>query len=106
MPDAQSWDSDGDHRYAEDLDEIDYYNEISVGRLPFGDPETVLQAARAAVDFEQEQSPAYKRNILLAREMLDDEQIPIFAEDTGGFKGRKLIFDTYSGVVKIKKING
>ena len=43
-----------------------------------------------------------ERNILLVKEMLTDEGIPILAEDTSGPKGRNLRFDLYCGVVRIK----
>jgi len=66
LPDSQSWDSDEDGRYAEDEDQIDFYTEISVGRIPFSDSRTVNDICRNAVDFEQDHDPSYKRNILLA----------------------------------------
>ncbi|MEM6831829.1 MAG: chemotaxis protein CheD [Bacteroidota bacterium] len=44
------------------------------------------------------------RNIALARKVLAEEGIPIVAESVGGTKGRKLIFDTYTGLVHMKYI--
>jgi len=41
-----------------------------------------------------------KRNIELAREMLDDLKIPIVASSVGGKLGRKIIFNTETGEVK------
>ncbi len=43
-----------------------------------------------------------ERNILLARDMLRDARIPIVSADTGGKNGRKLLFNTRTGVVLIK----
>lgn len=42
------------------------------------------------------------RNILLAHDMLRDEGIPVVSEHTGGKVGRKLLFNTRSGVVLLK----
>jgi len=39
------------------------------------------------------------RNIILAREMLEQLRIPIVAESTGGKLGRKIIFNTNTGEV-------
>ena len=35
LPDNQSWDMDGDHRWGEDEDPIDFYAEVNVGRIPW-----------------------------------------------------------------------
>ncbi len=43
-----------------------------------------------------------ERNILLARDMLRDAGIPIVSADTGGKNGRKLLFNTRTGVVLVK----
>ncbi len=42
------------------------------------------------------------RNIILAQDILRDEQIPIISADTGGQNGRKLLFNTRTGVVLVK----
>jgi len=65
LPDDQSWDIDGDGRYAEDEDEIDFYNEICVGRIPWSDPVVVQHICEKSVLFEQDHDPAYKQNVLL-----------------------------------------
>jgi len=65
LPDDQSWDKDGDGRYAEEEDEIDFYNEICVGRIPWSDPAVVQHICEKSVLFEQDHDPAYKQNILL-----------------------------------------
>ncbi len=43
-----------------------------------------------------------RRNITLAEDMLHDEKIPIISSDTGGQHGRKLVFNTHTGVVLVK----
>ena len=47
-----------------------------------------------------------KRNIVLAREMLKAEHIPIISYSIGGFLGRKIIFNTANGVVLISYTRG
>lgn len=44
------------------------------------------------------------RNTDIAKKFLFDENIPIVAESTLGYIGRKIIFDTSSGVVRLKYI--
>ncbi|OGW39270.1 MAG: chemotaxis protein CheD [Nitrospirae bacterium GWD2_57_9] len=43
-----------------------------------------------------------QRNIVLAQDLLRDERIPIVSADTGGKHGRKLLFNTQTGVVLVK----
>jgi chemotaxis protein CheD len=43
-----------------------------------------------------------QRNIVLAQDLLRDERIPIMSSDTGGKHGRKLLFNTQTGVVLVK----
>jgi len=57
----------------------------------------VLQNASALLNISD-------RNITLAEEMLKEERIPILGSDVGGNLGRKVIFDTASGKVLVKKI--
>ena len=45
-----------------------------------------------------------ERNIQLAEDVLKNEGIPIVSADTGGTVGRKLIFDTGTGMVLVKKL--
>jgi len=45
-----------------------------------------------------------ERNIQLAEDMLRSENIPIISADTGGKVGRKLIFNTETGAVFLKKL--
>ena len=44
------------------------------------------------------------RNIEIAWDWLQRLQIPIFASDVGGLFGRKLKFDTLTGMAKVKKL--
>ena len=45
-----------------------------------------------------------QRNMLIAKKILEEEGIKVMAESTGGAKGRKLIFDTNTGVVQMRYI--
>lgn len=44
------------------------------------------------------------RNIITAEDLLREEGIPIISADVGGSNGRKLIFDTETGSVLVKKL--
>jgi hypothetical protein len=65
LPDNQSWDSNGNHRWGENSDNIDFYNEVIVGRIPWSTPATVLHICQKSIAYEQNDDPAYKKNILL-----------------------------------------
>jgi hypothetical protein len=65
LPDNQSWDANGNHRYGEDTDPIDFYAEVNVGRIPWSDAATVLSICQKSVAYEQTDDPAFKKNILL-----------------------------------------
>ncbi len=43
-----------------------------------------------------------QRNIVLAEDMLREARIPIVSADTGGKHGRKLVFNTRTGLVLVK----
>lgn len=45
-----------------------------------------------------------KRNIEIAHEVLNEEKIKIAAESTAGKNGRKIVFNTLTGVVKMRLI--
>ena len=45
------------------------------------------------------------QNILIAEEMLATERIPIISTDVGGNTGRRLHFNTKTGVVLLKRLN-
>lgn len=46
-----------------------------------------------------------ERNILVAKQLLSEHKIPIKAENVGGTKGRKIIFETSTGSVLMKFLN-
>jgi len=63
--DADSWDDDSDHLYGENGDQIDFYNEIIVGRIPWSNPSIVSDICEKSVLYEQNNDTSYKKNILL-----------------------------------------
>jgi hypothetical protein len=65
LPDNQSWDADGDHRWGENSDPIDFYSEVNVGRIPWSSPADVLHICEKSVAYEQNDAPSFKKNILL-----------------------------------------
>jgi hypothetical protein len=65
LPDSLSWDADGDHRWGENSDPIDFYSEVIVGRIPWSSPADVLHICEKSVAYEQNNDPAFKKNILL-----------------------------------------
>ena len=64
-PDNQSWDADQDHRWGENSDPIDFYSEVNVGRIPWSTPSDVLHICEKSVAYEENEDPAFKKNILL-----------------------------------------
>ncbi len=44
------------------------------------------------------------QNVLVARARLAEIKVPIVAEDVGGNRGRKLVFETETGVALVKKL--
>ncbi len=65
LPDDESWDADGDHRWGEDSDPIDFISEVNVGRIPWSTPSTVQHICEKSVAYENNPDPAFKKNILL-----------------------------------------
>ena len=65
LPDSQSWDADGDHQYGEDSDPIDFIAEVNVGRIPWSSSSIVSDICEKSVDYEQNNDPSFKKNILL-----------------------------------------
>ncbi|MGB7060979.1 MAG: C25 family cysteine peptidase [Candidatus Zixiibacteriota bacterium] len=65
LPDDQSWDADQDHRWGENSDPIDFYNEVNVGRIPWSNASTVQNICNKSVAYEQNNIPTFKKNILL-----------------------------------------
>ncbi len=45
-----------------------------------------------------------ERNIIIAKDMLAEERIPIISSDLGGSRGRRLLFNTGNGMVKMRYI--
>lgn len=45
-----------------------------------------------------------QRNIMVVNDTLEDEGIPIVGSDTGGNLGRKLLFFTETGIVRVRVI--
>jgi hypothetical protein len=64
-PDSQSWDANGNHKYGENSDPIDFHNEVNVGRIPWSDPDVVEDICQKSISFEQNNDPSFKKNILL-----------------------------------------
>ena len=50
-------------------------------------------------------SPTGEGNANIARKILDHLGIPVASSDTGGTKGRKIVFDTRSGHVAVVKVH-
>jgi len=65
LPDDESWDDDVDRLYGENSDPIDFYNEITVGRIPWSDPDTVEHICKKSIAYEENDDPSFKENILL-----------------------------------------
>ncbi|MFG0251833.1 MAG: C25 family cysteine peptidase, partial [Phycisphaerales bacterium JB038] len=65
LPDSQSWDANGNHRWGEDSDPVDFYVEVNVGRIPWSAASTVQSICDKSVAFEQSTDPSFKKNILL-----------------------------------------
>ncbi len=64
-PDNQSWDEDGDGRYGENNDDFDFYAEVNVGRIPWSDFGTIQSICEKSVDYEMNDDPSFKKNMLL-----------------------------------------
>ncbi len=76
-PDDHSWDIDVDHQYGEDTDPIDFYCEVNVGRIPWSTPSIVQGICDKSVAYEQNNDPAFKKNILLLGAFFwDDDPYP------------------------------
>jgi chemotaxis protein CheD len=72
-----------------------------------GAPRRLLQAklfggASVIRSFANGNGHLGERNIEVARRFLERERIPVVAEDVGGRRGRKLLFDTRTGMVSVK----
>jgi len=68
------WDVDNDNRWGEfEQDQLDFYPDVIVGRIPFDDGSTVAAIAQNTVAFEQD-TGAWKRNILLAHGIFNNTE--------------------------------
>ncbi|MFH1842560.1 MAG: C25 family cysteine peptidase, partial [bacterium] len=65
LPDSQSWDRNVDHFWGDNVDLIDFYAEVNVGRIPWSTPATVQSICEKSVAYENNTDPGFKRNILL-----------------------------------------
>jgi hypothetical protein len=66
LHDSLSWDADGDLLYGETGDDqVDFYTEVNVGRIPWSDFEIVERICNKSVDYEQNSDRSFKKNILL-----------------------------------------
>jgi hypothetical protein len=65
LPDSDSWDRDGDRRYGEDSDPIDFTAEVNVGRIPTSNASEIQDICMRSVAYEQNNDPSFKKNILL-----------------------------------------
>ena len=65
LPDSTSWDANGNHKYGENSDPIDFETEINVGRIPWSEPDTVQSICEKSVAYEQNTDQSFKKNILL-----------------------------------------
>jgi hypothetical protein len=65
LSDADSWDDDVDRQWGENTDNIDFYNEVNVGRIPWSDTATVRHICEKSVAYEQNSSASFKKNIML-----------------------------------------
>jgi hypothetical protein len=72
-PDNESWDSNLNQKYGDNTDDIDYYAEVNVGRIPWSDYNTVLHICEKSVNFEQNTDPSFKNNILLLAAKVDQQ---------------------------------
>ncbi len=67
LEDRHSWDANRNQKWGEDenIDPIDYYNEVIVGRIPWNDRPTVQHICEKSVAYENNNDPSFKRNALL-----------------------------------------
>ncbi|MDL1955691.1 MAG: C25 family cysteine peptidase [Candidatus Desulfofervidus auxilii] len=66
LPDNQSWNSNGDNMYGQEgVDNVQFPNEVDVGRIPWSDPDIVEDICMKMVEFEYSTDMDYKLNYLL-----------------------------------------
>lgn len=54
--------------------------------------------------FQHDEDHLGARNVRVALRVLDEERIPILQQDAGGRNGRKLVFQTDNGAVRLKTL--
>jgi len=54
--------------------------------------------------FQKKETHLGTKNVSVARKLLEDAGIPVIAEDTGGQRGRKVIFQTDDGSAWVKRL--
>ena len=70
--DSSSWDSDNDGYYGEEgQDNIDFVNEVDVGRIPWSDGETVERICLKMAEYELSTNMTYKNSILMPEAFWD-----------------------------------
>lgn len=89
------------------------YGNIAIGRLierleMLGANRKVLKAKIFGGSSIQETSSGLlnvgARNIMVAKDILEEKSIPLVNSDTGGSRGRRLLYFTGTGVAKIRYI--
>ncbi len=65
LPDASSWDANGNHQWGENSDPIDFYAEVNVGRIPYSATSTIQHICEKSAAYEANNDPAYKKHMLL-----------------------------------------
>lgn len=65
----------------------------------------IIGGANMFASISQNSVPIGLRNVSAVREKLQQQNIPILAEQVGGTRGRTIIFDVESGKIEIRKLN-
>ncbi len=65
QPDNQSWDSNNNGYFGQDSDNVTYYYEVNVGRIPWSTSSTVQSICSKSQAYEMNNDPSFKKNILL-----------------------------------------
>lgn len=66
LPDNQSWNSNGDAMYGQQgVDNVQFPNEVDVGRIPWSDPDIVEDICMKMVEFEYSNDMTFKSSILM-----------------------------------------
>ncbi len=77
-PDSLSWDSNDNYQWGDDDDEIDFYSEVNVGRIPWSGTTDVEKICLKTVAYDQNADPSFKKNmLLLAGYFWNDDPNPV-----------------------------